>query len=52
MRLLRKIRALFVRTRKPLPPDPFGEPPREAPAARDPFFEGVKAATGHHHTGA
>jgi len=46
MRLVRKIQALFRRSRTALPPDPFGEPPRETPAAPDPFFEGVKATTG------
>jgi hypothetical protein len=38
----------LVERRNTLPVDPFGDPPREAATPTDPFFEGVKAATGSH----
>jgi hypothetical protein len=36
---------IFKRDDVVLPPDPFGEPPREEEQAKDPFFEGVKVAS-------
>jgi hypothetical protein len=38
----------LARQKAKLPVDPFGEPPRESATPADPFFEGVKAASGSH----
>ena len=44
----RALRRWLKRRSRELPADQFGEPPRESAKPGDPFFEGVKAATGSH----